>query len=88
MTKRHTPGPWVFAASNGDDCGMIFGKTGVVCDFVDDPKPANACLIAAAPELLDALIRLEQTAGIAAMSDETVRVNARAAIAKATGSVA
>lgn len=53
--SKHTPGPWAFEASNGDDCGMIVGKTAVVCDFVDDPREADARLIVAAPDLLAAL---------------------------------
>jgi len=49
---------------------------------------ANARLIAAAPELLEALIDIERTAGIAASESDPVRVRARAAIAKATGETA
>ena len=45
----------------------------------------DARLIAAAPELLEALENLERTAGLPAMSDDPVRVAARAAIAKARG---
>lgn len=48
-----TPGPWKFEASNGDDCGMIVGKTRVVCDFATDPRASDARLIEAAPDLLE-----------------------------------
>ena len=55
----HTPGPWVI-----DPCWDILGNTddgnGMVCQITTDAVPrdeaeANARLIAAAPELLEAL---------------------------------
>lgn len=49
-------------------------------------QQANARLIAAAPDLLEALINLERVSGMASMRDDPGRVAARAAIAKATGS--
>ena len=89
----HTPGPWNVSsnmygvgnllvagvtASNAEpiaNCGI--GKTG----------EANARLIAAAPDLLTALIRLEE--GIRLWMSKSVSEDdmqaARAAIAKATG---
>lgn len=60
MTSKHTPGPWRL-----DPCWDIIGNTdqgtGVVCDvthgayFQPGEAEANGRLIAAAPELLDAL---------------------------------
>ena len=87
--SKHTPGPWEYVAGDGNACGGISSKTGWICDFVDDPTPANARLIAAAPELLTAL----EPFVLANSSEEFVTLvvrsndikNARAAIAKATG---
>ena len=45
----------------------------------------NAHLIAAAPDLLEALERLERLSGSAMMTDDPAREWARAAIAKAKG---
>lgn len=79
--SKHTPGPWTFEAGGHGNCGMIVGKTSVVCDFVDDPKEADARLIAAAPELLEALEEL-----LYARTDKSEGM-AIAAITKATGEV-
>ena len=54
--SKHTPGPWEV-----DHEGYVVGSTGkVVCRtlrnvFRDEVDDANFCLIAAAPELLEAL---------------------------------
>ena len=53
--SKHTKGPWEYLPGNGSECGAITSKTGWVCDFFDDPSPEDARLIAAAPELLEAL---------------------------------
>ena len=65
MTQQHTKGPW-----QDNDEGLIFGQVSgdtdiapFVCDVCDNPgsgvyteqEKANARLIAAAPELLEAL---------------------------------
>jgi hypothetical protein len=55
-----------------------FGKS-------EQTSKADLRLIAAAPDLLKALIALERIAKIPAMKDDPVRVKARAAIAKARG---
>lgn len=102
--NRHTPGPWTIedyasptilgrpiwpCTYNGEN-----GLWGVatVDDLMGD-RPAevaaNASLIAAAPDLLEALKRLESTARILPPHlDEpgSALFDARAAIAKATGS--
>lgn len=96
MTK-HTPGPWKVSRADRDGaevraiasvawCGAAasFGLTET--QTIDgDEAYVNACLIAAAPDLLAALEDLERTAGLAASHDDPVRVAARAAIAKARG---
>jgi hypothetical protein len=85
--KTHTNGPWTI----GDDC-CVYGNHGMIRPFVaqiaddynDGETQANARLIAAAPDLLeaadDALADLEGYEFAA----ETIR-KLRAAIAKATG---
>lgn len=50
----HTPGPWTLVFDVDGPPGFIWGKTTCVCDFGKDvPKPEDARLIAAAPELLE-----------------------------------
>jgi hypothetical protein len=60
--KKHTPGPWTQGWSkNGIDCVWLAGKIEPVIgmgdddDWIDCGTEANARLIAAAPELLEAL---------------------------------
>ena len=92
MTEQHTPGPW-FVTS---DASTVYEKdelgcrADTICRLVGNPFAAgNARLIAAAPELLDALEALMVTidaqinAGLR-WDPETV-VATRAAIAKARG---
>jgi len=91
--SKHTPGPWricIKPKSNHWHAGLTVGtdeRTQLrICDpcVLNPNSRANARLIAAAPELLEALIDIERTAGIAASESDPVRVRARAAIAKAT----
>ena len=97
MTGKHTPGPWVV----GESCHTVgrlsvnaaTGRPLEICmchwvDGFDDPEdeaPANARLIAAAPDLLaaaqEALACLADLGG-----DESPVPMLRAAIAKAGGS--
>lgn len=62
---KHTPGPWAankdtaFVRTADDDqyaVAAVYGRSGNAGD--DDIAIANARLIAAAPELLDALMKL------------------------------
>lgn len=89
----HTPGPW---AVNADYGFVMQQRTRRIVAEVErmgfkgnkahkKRTLPDLCLIAAAPELLEALIHLEMLAGQPSMSDDPVRVSARAAIAKATG---
>jgi hypothetical protein len=57
MSAKHTPGPWrVF----GYDIGTSPDETlAVVCAMDDNTDDANATLIAAAPDLLAALVELD-----------------------------
>lgn len=88
--KMHTPGPWKVAAASLDvweDGGYTICE--VYPPSANSPeKVANARLIAAAPELLEALEMLMPQYPSRGMCDEYDRAmweNAEAAIAKATG---
>jgi len=106
MEIKHTPGPWRISGYNENMgypepviAGMVNGCTAYVavcieCQGMDD---ANARLIAAAPELLEALIEVTATLawnahgecraihdGPIMPSSQAIEV-ARAAIAKAKG---
>lgn len=99
MNKKHTPGPWVVGYGDAVGIGEVFG-VGLdtepdwtpVCmlslsENVNELDEANASLIAAAPELLDALqslIDMDVAYQRGPKVWEAVE-NARAAIAKATG---
>jgi hypothetical protein len=103
VSAGHTPGPWLHDAQ--DDWRDICQTTGIgrhviacvtpsVGGVGEETDRANARLIAAAPELLDALSDLATAmeAVLAKPGDETRRPHAahyaklaRAAIAKATG---
>ena len=102
---KHTPGPWVIGAGYGRYKTEITGPgravggvwtrrdAGALSDerrIEDDPEGiANARLIAAAPELLEALeamneaFRVDQTRFTAAQADAVRKMDA--AIARATG---
>ena len=85
METKHTPGPWIIG--NPTEIHDVDGTRIVMCcqtsdDVTDDASEANARLIAAAPELLEALKGVVRVADRA--TDEFDA--ARAAIAKATGS--
>lgn len=52
----HTPGPWSLERDYNGVPEFVFGGDTCVCDFgIEAPKPEDACLIAAAPELLKEL---------------------------------
>ena len=59
MTSKHTPGPWIPAAVEGgwDGVAENENRNSVICALRLN-NPANARLIAAAPELLDLLGRV------------------------------
>jgi hypothetical protein len=87
MSTQHTPGPWEFLPPEDGNCGAITAKTGWICDFAEEPSDANAALMVAAPELLEALKDL-RTAIKSRGVIPTVKALSKtdAAIAKATGS--
>ena len=105
MNTDHTPGPWTHDKSEGSDWGWIRDKRGVmvaVCSIPEgedllrhrrnktDPTECNARLIAAAPDLLEALKGMlfaseELAKVIKPLSSDPIIVSARAAISKAEG---
>ena len=98
MSTEHTPGPWKMGFNFTNEQAII-GKDGVVvadaswtggsgCELSID-NPADAKLIAAAPELLEALIECEYMIDhcLFGCDAENAKAKARAAIAKATGAV-
>ena len=91
----HTPGPWFLgkidreAGTIAVDCIDKDGDEALMCiletaDGIDPEDEADARLIAAAPELLDALKRVTEQLDEAYGETYVVR-QARAVIAKATG---
>jgi len=92
MNTKHTPGPWSFyedkasAGMNGECIGIVESPRGIVCKTEEScplETMANARLIAAAPEMLEALKRcLHDDAGN--LEPETVHL-AMEAIKKTEG---
>lgn len=85
---KHTPGPW--EASQWRVCHSVGGDIGVICDTANNAKTrteenmANAKLIAAAPELLEACQMLLTLSLPHDVSGRAMVDKARAAIEKAT----
>ena len=84
-----TPGPWRYQRENGSPttgqhmiAGSLPGYLAEVRDCGSGDVSANAQLIAAAPDLLEALIECLECEF--AVSEKSVIDKARAAIAKAT----
>lgn len=100
-TQKHTPGPWTYLPPDDEfENGHLFsedkGHGGFLCAFVAGiENPADASLIASAPDLLEALQavvpELEYMAvGMTHAAWKTAEVrkrldSVRAVIAKATG---
>jgi len=82
--SEHTPGPWIIDSDDGDIIEVVSGDYFIADVHRLEPKDewrANARLIAAAPELLEAL---EELVDLYEYEDNVSR-DARAAIAKARG---
>jgi len=87
MSAKHTQGPWRVSGAALDGFIPIMAPGGVIVALLSTLSSetiANACLIAAAPELLEALSEFITSADAGHVSVETDR-KARAAIAKAEG---
>ena len=94
MTTKHTPGPWKYSFENiNSEWAIVTGPRGAIVANVnaDSRQEANAALIAAAPDLLGALVLLEREmvlSGNACSEDygwKPAIEETRAAIAKAEG---
>ena len=93
--SQHTPAPWVLSKAHSARVDLINTKKGDAIGeivFADVRNPADARLIAAAPDLLDALQWITRCASIDGSVGTTAYIisdkrmaEVRAAIAKATG---
>jgi hypothetical protein len=89
VSAEHTPGPWLLDDENGviaNNQVIAYAKaiSHPILRKVDvEQWNANACLIAAAPDLLEALDEMLDDIGRANSMPSAIK--ARAAIAKATG---
>ena len=84
MKKQFTPGPW-YEASTGNHQGLIISET-TGANVAAAYNKKDACLIAAAPDLLEALEWLNEELGDLDMPSHPsvdATQNARAAIQKA-----
>ena len=86
MEKKHTPGPWAVRESSNPKNGTAWRDIVSTGDhfspsYVGEALEQDAHLIAAAPELLEALI------GVVKVADRATKEfdKARAAISKAIG---
>lgn len=94
---KHTPGPWVLDWNvsridvfSSDSAVMVASvRRSAMSEGIDSQARANARLIAAAPDLLAALVevtdRLDAFSVSANLNTRLALETARAAIAKATG---
>ena len=89
METKHTPGPWSWGTDpmeNICDITLDIDATGYsILRCCVKPLEPNARLIAAAPELLEALELAHAMLSGANMNANVVEQKVRAAIAKATG---
>ena len=93
MSGQHTPAPWEWDGNvckyNPDDEAPWLtansGLTPILTGMIRCDNPANACLIAAAPELLHALQQLLAKVECGTALECLLCEAARAAIAKAEG---
>ena len=93
--KKWTPGPWRYSEAHGDIISMANVKPDVICDAKEGrynvlPSKHNAHLIAAAPDLVEALASLQAWVTDGGFEDTHEGVaeicgQARAALAKSYG---
>ncbi|MBQ0364978.1 MULTISPECIES: hypothetical protein [Providencia] len=88
MEFKHSPAPWHLRDGINERSILVDDNYNVIFASLDDIKKEDADLIAAAPELLEALIELTESAkeaidGLGDLSDAID--TAKAAISKALG---
>ncbi|QKG44644.1 hypothetical protein [Providencia rettgeri] len=88
MEFKHSPAPWHLRDGVNENSLLVDDNYSVIFASLDDIKKEDADLIAAAPELLEALIELTESAkeaidGLGDLSDAID--TAKAAISKALG---
>jgi len=86
---NHTPGPWTISHENFGHFKLDAGDVSIIdgCGYCDSPwlsSEADARLIAAAPDLLEALKKMLDVWEHGGLKPYPI-AKARAAIAKATG---
>ena len=84
--SKHTPGPWEIIDSSPDDDYIVATMANIKDESIGVGVGFgihNANLIAAAPELLEVLVRALPEISVCATED--ILEQARSAIAKATG---
>lgn len=80
--SQHTPGPWTF----DDDYYVVAGEENdIICELWSQDKDANARLIAAAPEMYEALKAINKAFPWNEQMTRPVFDKVHAAIAKAEG---
>ena len=91
MTTKHTPGPWSVAETRHNYDTVIRGPRGepialtLIAGYTKKEGTANSALLAAAPDLLEALKWMVLRTEEGGYPDGKCLEDARAAIAKATG---
>lgn len=88
MEFKHSPAPWHLRDGINERSILVDDNYNVIFASLDDIKKEDADLIAAAPELLEALIELTESAkeAIDGLGDLADAIDtAKAAIAKALG---
>ncbi|HEM8291545.1 TPA: hypothetical protein U2M59_000785 [Providencia stuartii] len=88
MEFKHSPAPWHLRDGVNENSLLVDDNYSVIFASLNDIKKEDADLIAAAPELLEALIELTESAkesidGLGDLSDAID--TAKSAIAKALG---
>ena len=88
---KHTEGPWSAAEPRHNYDTVIRGPKGepialaLIAGYTKQEGTANAALLAAAPDLLEALEEMVDLVELMCPFDGPQQRNARAAIARATG---
>lgn len=85
MAAKHTPGPWEITEDLGmDEAWCNWHRVGPV-DLMGSTANANSRLIAAAPDMLEALKAVHACGNAGAKLSRVASDKTRAAIAKAEG---